>query len=125
MNRLITTLAIVTFCLYGCRSTDKTIEAGLTAAEINSFIENNRSTGNEYATIEKAHSTFAKGETVSRSGLEALKPYLQKETDDTLYYKITLIHNEGMTLLGNIEVDQKNNKIRKSRFLAKKYKRRW
>ena len=52
-----------------------------------------------------------------------MKPYLQKETGDTLYYKITLIYNKGMTLLGNIEVNQKSKKIDKSRFLAKKYKK--
>ena len=122
MKRIIALTCGLTICLVlvaGCVS-NATNE--LNGDEIVHFIEENKTTGNEHATVEDAMNKFKKGLIVTDDGLKTLAPYLTKETPESWLYHITLIQNKGLHIFGYLTVEKRTRQITKSYFIALKYR---
>lgn len=93
----------------------------LTAEKINNFLQANKTTSNEYETVKSANERFAEGVVFSEDGLEAMEPFLRKESKTEKKYFVVLINNPGIVISGDVVVDKKTGQVLNSRFIAKKF----
>jgi len=119
ITTLVSCFAIYLALVAGCTGN---VAGKLDGDEIIHFIEENKSTSNEYVTVEAARKKFQNGLIVTDAGLKALVPYLTKETPESWSYHITLIQNKELCVFGDLVVEKNTGQITKSEFIAKKYR---
>jgi len=97
----------------------KELAQRLTGDAIRNFIEENKKTGNEYATVEDGSKLFSIGRIVSEDGMKALKPYIIEQGPDKNLYHIPLIDNSLRSIWGDLSIEVKRKRISESNFMFK------